>query len=96
MARFTPKFFTGGTRVLQKQGAHSRLGELFVHLGVTGLANLHACIPFIALLGFWVLLFCRCFGETEKGNHHEKNKGQHGYEYFAHSRPVYLIFMNCG
>jgi hypothetical protein len=92
MTRFTPKFFGGGTRVLQKQGTHSRLGELIVHLGVTGLANLHPCISFFALFGFLVLLFCRCFGETEKGNHHEKDKGQYGYEYFAHSLPVYLIF----
>jgi hypothetical protein len=39
---------------------------------------------------------CRGFGETEKGNHHEKDKDQYGYEYFAHSLPVDLIFLDCG
>ena len=92
MARLTAKFFSRGLRVLQKQGSHSGLGELIVLLLVTGLADLHPCIPFPPLFGFLVLLLGRCFGETEKGNHHEKDKGQYGYEYFAHSRPVYLDF----
>ena len=40
MTRFTPKFFSSGTGVLQKHGAHRRLGEPIVHLGVTGLAEI--------------------------------------------------------
>ena len=42
VTRFTPKFFSRGTRVLQKQGAHSRLGERIVHFLVTGLAGFRA------------------------------------------------------
>ena len=61
MTRFTPKFFIRGTRVLQKHGAHGRLGERIVHLGVTGLADFHACVPFIIVLfGLFSLLLCRC------------------------------------
>ena len=59
MTRFTPKFFSSGTGVLQKQGAHRRLGELIVHFGVTGLADFRAGILFIALFGLFVRLFCR-------------------------------------
>ena len=61
MARFTPKFFSSGTRMLQKQGAHRRLFEHIVHFGVTGLADFRACIPLIDLFGLCVLLFCRRF-----------------------------------
>ena len=61
MTRFTPKFFSSGTRVLQKQGAHSRLGELIVHFLVTGLAGFRAYILFIDLFGLFVRLFCRCY-----------------------------------
>ena len=59
MTRFTAKFFTLVTRVLQKQGAHSRLGELIVHFFVTGLADFRAGILFRALFGLLVRLFCR-------------------------------------
>ena len=72
MTRFTPKFFSSGTGVLQKQLAHRCLGELIVHWGVTGLADFRACILFIGLFGFFgrlsravrevfVRLYSRCF-----------------------------------
>ena len=65
MTRFTPKFFIRGTGVLQKQGAHGRLCEPIVHLGVTGLAGFPAYIPFTDLFGtdlwpFLSVLYC-CF-----------------------------------
>lgn len=66
MTGFTPKFFRRGTRVLQKQGAHSRLGELIVHLLVTGLAGFRADILPAGFVGLFVLHFCRRLGETEK------------------------------
>ena len=72
MTRFTPKFFISGTGVLQKQLAHSRLFEIFVHRGVTGLADFRACILFSRLFGLFgrlsravregfVRLYSRCF-----------------------------------
>jgi len=61
MTRFTPKFLSGVLGVLQKQDAHSRLGELLVHLGVTGLADFRAYIPLIGLSGPIVPLFCFCW-----------------------------------
>ena len=61
MTRFTPKFFSRGTGVVQKEGAHRRFSELLVHLRVTGLADFHARIPFLGVFGLFVLLFCRCF-----------------------------------
>ena len=61
MTRFTPNFFRSGTGVLQKEGAHSRLCEPIVHLGVTGLAYFRACNPFIDLFGLFVPLFRRRF-----------------------------------
>ena len=61
MTRFTPKFFSSGTGVLQKQGTHGRLFEVIVHFGVTGLADFGTCIPFAGLFGLFVILFCRCF-----------------------------------
>jgi hypothetical protein len=57
MTRFTPKFFSRGTRVLQKHGAHSRLGELIVDFLVASLADFRAGILFIALFGLLARLF---------------------------------------
>ncbi len=68
MTRFTPEFLTGVLGMLQKQDPHSRLGELIVHLLVTGLADFHACIPCIGLVGLLVLLFCRSLRDTEEKN----------------------------
>jgi hypothetical protein len=72
MTRFTPKFFSSVTGVLQKQLAHSRLFEIIVHRGVTGLADFRACILCIGVFGFFgrlsravregfVRLYSRCF-----------------------------------
>ena len=66
MTGFTADFFSSGTGMLQKQGAHGRLGEPIVHLRVTGLAEFHTCIPFLDLLGLFALFFGRGCGETEK------------------------------
>jgi hypothetical protein len=90
MTRFTPKFFISGRGVLQKQGAHSRLGELLVHLKVTGLAAFHARIPFLGPFGLFVLPFCRPFGKTEKENHSEIDKSQCGYKNSAHHLPFFI------
>ncbi len=59
MTRLTPESLTSVLGVLQKQDPHSRLGEVIVHLGVAGLADFRAYIPFIGLFGLFVLLFCR-------------------------------------
>jgi hypothetical protein len=70
MTRFTPKFFSSGTGVLQKHGAHRRLGEVIVHFWVTGLAGFRAYIFRIDLFGLFVpdlfglFVICRCFLET--------------------------------
>ena len=64
MTGFTPKFFSLGTGVLQKQFAHRRLGKLIVHLGVTGLADFHAGITFTGLFVLFGLRFCRFFWGT--------------------------------
>jgi hypothetical protein len=60
MTAFTPKFFSSGTGVLQKQLAHSCFGEVIVDFLVAGLADFRACILFIGLSGLFVRLFCRC------------------------------------
>ena len=88
MTRFTANFFSSGTRVLQKQGAHGCLGEPIVHLRVTGLADFHSSILVTDLFSFLVLIFCRCFGETEEKNQYEKGKCRCGYEDFAHGLPA--------
>ena len=47
MTGFTPEFLLSVLGVLQKQDPHRRLGEVVVHLGVAGLADFRAYIPFI-------------------------------------------------
>ena len=70
MTRFTPKFFRSGTGVLQKQGAHRRLGELIVHFLVAGLAGFRAYILSLAFSAFLSSSFAgaleklRCYGDT--------------------------------
>ena len=58
MTGFAPKSLISVLGVLQKQDPHCRLGEVFVHLGVAGLADFRTYIPFF---GIFVLRFCRRF-----------------------------------
>ncbi len=68
MTGLTPESLTSVLGVLQKQDPHSRLGEAIVDLGVAGLADFRAYIPFI-LIGLLVRLFCRSLRDTEEENH---------------------------